>query len=96
MRKQEDQEKAKEVKLNPIKEDESNYLETDSELRDEKSIEHLYENDGGEFWDDIETKIKHIPDGLQLPQTVTTVNGIETDPANRLVSPGNLSIVIIP
>jgi hypothetical protein len=24
------------------------------------------------------------------------VNGIETDPANRLVSPGNLSVVITP
>lgn len=44
VRKQEDQEKAKEVKLNPIKEngDDSNYLETDSELQDEKTFEHYY------------------------------------------------------
>lgn len=69
--------------MNPIKESESNYLETDSELRDDDTIEHYYNNnDGGEFWEDIETKIRHVPDGLQLPQTVTTVNGVETDPAN--------------
>ncbi len=98
VRKQEDEERAKEVKLNPIKEinEDSNYLETDSELQDEKVFDHFDQNDGGEFWEDIETKIKHVPDGLQLPQTVTTVNGIETDPANRLVAQGKLSVVITP
>lgn len=96
VRKQDDQERAQQVKLLPIKEIDDDYLDTDSELRDEKSIDHYYQNDGGEFWEDIDTKIRHVPDGLQLPQTSTTVNGIETDPASRMVSPGNLSVVIVP
>lgn len=43
VRKQEDEERAKEVKLNPIKEinEDSNYLETDSELQDEKVFDHF-------------------------------------------------------
>jgi len=66
VRKHEDQEKSNQVKLNPIKEVDS-YLDSDSELRDEQSIDH-YQVDGGDFWEEIETKIK-VPDGLQLPQT---------------------------
>ena len=66
MRKQEDQEKSagNHLKLNPIKEDDS-YLDTDSELKDEESIDH-YQVEGGEFWEEIETKIK-VPDGMYLP-----------------------------
>ena len=64
VRKQDDQERAQQVKLLPIKEIDDDYLDTDSELRDEKSIDHYYQNDGGEFWEDIDTKIRHVPDGL--------------------------------
>jgi hypothetical protein len=70
VRKHEDQEKSNQLKLNPIKEVDS-YLDTDSELKDEQSIDH-YQVDGGDFWEEIETKIK-VPDGLQLPQTSTAV-----------------------
>jgi hypothetical protein len=67
VRKHDDIEKEKDanqLKLNPIKEVDDY---TDSDAHTHRSLGSYIENgEGGEFWEEIETKIK-VPPGVHLP-----------------------------